>query len=113
MDFKSKYLKYKQKYLLLKKYNQVGGSNKPKLYLFKAEWCGHCRNFKDTWKQLQNNNELKNKVDFITIDHSDSNIKNWNIEGYPTILLEKNNNKIEFNGARQENNIIDFVNQHA
>jgi thioredoxin-like negative regulator of GroEL len=113
MDYKLKYLKYKQKYLSLKNYNQLGGSGKPNLYLFKAEWCKHCKNFKDTWEKLQHNKTLKEKVNFITVDHADSHkFKDFNIEGYPTILLVNNNKKVEFNEQRNESNVINFIDKH-
>jgi hypothetical protein len=103
MDYKLKYEKYKLKYLTLKTQiekinNQSGGSSnkKPELYLFKAEWCGHCKNFKDEWEKLKDDKKLNSKVEFITMD-SDKNakeIKEWKIEGFPTIILKKENNAI-------------------
>ena len=119
MDYLQKYQKYKLKYLNIKllhenNNNQIGGNNKKELYLFKAEWCGHCRSFKEDWNKLQNNNDLKNKISFITMD-SDLNqkeIKEWNIEGFPTIILKSGENAIEYNGKRNLDNIIDFINDN-
>jgi len=115
MNYKLKYEKYKTKYLELKKIiaiNQNGGSSKkPELYLFKAEWCGHCKNFKPEWNKLINNNNLKEKVNFITLD-SDTNKKEfteWKIEGFPTIILKKGDTSIEYNGERSVNNIEKFI----
>lgn len=118
MDYKSKYEKYKIKYFELKNKlisNQNGGSlKKPELYLFKAEWCGHCQNFKPEWEKLIKNNNFKNKINFITMD-SDKNkkeINEWKIEGYPTIIFKKDNKAIEYAGNRSINAIEKFINEN-
>jgi protein disulfide-isomerase A4 len=114
MDYKLKYEIYKSKYLSLK--NQKGGSiNKPTLYLFKAEWCGHCKHFAPEWEKLKNNNEIKNKINFVTMDseiNKNEINKNWKIEGFPTIILNKGDIKINYNSSRTEENIVQFINQH-
>jgi len=116
MDYKLKYIKYKNKYLTLKnkQFTQMGGANeKPELYLFKANWCGHCKHFKPTWEELGNSN-LKNKINFITFD-SDANkneIQANNITGFPTIMLKFKNKSIEYAGPRTTNAIEKFVNEH-
>jgi protein disulfide-isomerase A6 len=119
MDYKLKYEKYKFKYLELKNMlalNQNGGTlNKPELYLFKAEWCGHCRNFKPAWEKLINNNNLKEKVNFITID-SDidaTKINEWNISSFPTIILKKDNKAIEYSGDRTLHALQNFINDNT
>ena len=116
MDYKLKYIKYKNKYLTLKNKQriQMGGSNeKPELYLFKANWCGHCSKFKPTWAELQNSN-LKNKINFITFDDelNKDEIATNKINGYPTIMLKFKNKSIEYEGARTLNAIEKFVNEH-
>jgi glutaredoxin len=67
---------------------QNGGSS-PTVSLFKAEWCGHCKNFTSTWNQLQKTNK---HVKFETFDadkHGDI-IKKQNIDGFPTIKINGN-----------------------
>jgi thiol-disulfide isomerase/thioredoxin len=115
MDYKNKYLKYKQKYLELKniiKTQQGGGSNKPSLYLFKAEWCGHCKAFKNEWQKLQNIKELQNKVNFVTFDSNnhEKEMKEWGIQGFPTIILKKQDNTaIEYNQSRDVDTLREFI----
>ena len=67
-DNENKYMKYKAKYMKLKKqqYIMKGGSDNNTLYLFKAEWCPHCINFKESWDILQK--DMKGKVNFIAYD---------------------------------------------
>lgn len=81
---------------------------KPEIYLFKAEWCGHCKNFKPVWEKLQK--EYGKKYDFKTFD-SDKNkeeIKQWNIQGFPTIIKRVKDNAVEYSGPREENSLLKF-----
>ena len=117
MDYKLKYIKYKTNYTALKnKINtQMGGQpKKDKLYFFKANWCGHCNNFKPIWSQLENSN-LKNKVEFITLDSevNKNEMKKYNISGYPTIILKKEDKHIEYEGERSINAIEKFLNENS
>ena len=118
MDYQDKYLKYKLKYINLKshnKHNLLGGAVKNEnntLYLFKAEWCGHCKAFKSTWNELQNN--VDNKINFVTYDaDKDAKImKEYNINGFPTLMIKSDNKIIEYNGNRDLNSIKDFINTY-
>lgn len=122
MDYFQKYLKYKTKYLNLKnqenKFTMSGGGpsiTKPTLYLFKSETCPYCIRIKSLWEKLQNNSELQKKnIDFVTYD----NILNKDkmnifgaIKGYPTIMFQVDNNTVkEYQGKRDEQSIISFIN---
>jgi thiol-disulfide isomerase/thioredoxin len=114
-----KYLKYKSKYLRLKNsfQTQTGGAilEKPNLYLFKAEWCGHCKKFQPAWNNLENNSELKKKVNFVTMDSElqKNDILKFNIDGYPTIILEKGNKLINYENHRTITDVTSFINQHV
>lgn len=117
MDYQSKYLKYKNKYIALKNsmnHNQQTGGNsvKPTVYLFKAEWCGHCQQFKPTWDGLQE--KYRNKYHFVTYD-SDKNpkeIKEWKVEGFPTIYFKNGDNATEYSGPRDVNSLVTFFNEN-
>jgi thiol-disulfide isomerase/thioredoxin len=120
-NYAAKYLKYKQKYtdlqLSLKnqklaetdssnKIEMVGGadsSDKIDVLLFKADWCGHCKNFKPVWNQLQN--EFNKKFNFITYDHGvdQEMVKKMKINGYPTIMFKDGKEIQQYNGPREYN----------
>lgn len=124
----SKYLKYKIKYHQLKQQinEQTGGKmkdadfyynqkkindNKPTIYLFKASWCGHCKAFRENWNALAN--KFGNKVNFVLYD-SDKNekeIKQWRVQGFPTIIYRKGASATEFNGDRDMNSLVNFINE--
>lgn len=113
VDYNAKYLKYKKKYLELKKQiasQQTGGSTeKLDIMLFKANWCGHCKNFIPTWNEIQT--KYKSKYNFVTYD-SEANkkeMKQWQVQGYPTIIIKKGNLASEYKGDRVESDIIKFV----
>ncbi len=118
--YKAKYLLYKQKYLDLKNLeNKInmkgGGEHKQELILFKADWCGHCKNFKPVWEKLTGD---FNKVEYDA-DKDKSIIARYKeegfpIQGYPTIMLKdkKTNTMVEYNGNRDESSLLDFVNSY-
>ena len=124
-----KYLKYKNKYISLKNNNlqtggslnitskdiivpvllQSGGGDKKEVFLFKAEWCPHCVGFKDSWEKLQKN--YGEKYHFVTYD-SDKNqkeIKEWQVEGFPTIIVKKGKDAREYIGPNEYDNVLDFI----
>jgi thiol-disulfide isomerase/thioredoxin len=107
-------MKYKNKYNGLKMKNMKGGdANKNTLYLFKADWCGHCRGFKPTWQQLQD--ELGEQLEFVTFDaEKDKNkITEYNIQGFPTLILKKGNEAMEYVGSRDKDSLKDFINKYS
>ena len=113
-DYTKKYLKYKAKYLSLKKLeqklNMKGGGNKT-LALFKAEWCGHCIGFKDTWNKLKDENK---NINFVTYDSeiNKEEIKKYKIEGFPSLILLSDKKAIEYVGPRNKEAIEEFINQY-
>jgi thiol-disulfide isomerase/thioredoxin len=113
-DFKSLYLKYKQKYMNLKGLIQSGGSmDKVTLHLFKAEWCGHCRVFKKTWIDLQD--KLGKDINFVTYDADDDKdkLQKYNVNQFPTLILQKNNKAVEFIGNNTFDEVVEFVNTYS
>jgi thiol-disulfide isomerase/thioredoxin len=89
-----KYLKYKNKYCLLKKQyleslkTQQTGGGQIKVMLFKSDTCGHCKTFKPIWDAVT---KKYHNLKFIVYDYmkDESVMKEYNIEGFPTIIVEK------------------------
>ena len=93
----------------------TGGNNKKAektLYLFKADWCPHCINFMPTWESIKNNN--KDKINFIKYDSQENReqIKEFGVDGFPTIILKIGDKAIEYVGPRDENSILNFIQQY-
>ena len=76
---------------------------KPSVTLYKAEWCGHCKNFSPEWEKCKNDKELKDKVNVVTID-ADKNkqaCEDAGVSGYPTIhTKDKAGNVLAYSGER-------------
>tara|TARA_A100001015_G_C15040576_1_gene739360 strand:- start:1448 stop:1804 length:357 start_codon:yes stop_codon:yes gene_type:complete len=108
-----KYLKYKNKYLELKnkidQKNMTGGSDKKEVYLFKADWCPHCKAFLPVWEKLSN--DLGSQHDFVLYD-GDKNkdkVDEWKVDGFPTIIVKKGNDAMEYMGPNEYNSVSDFI----
>lgn len=111
INFKTKYLMYKAKYLSLKNNsNQKGGgddvefdkNNTLEVLLFKSNMCGHCVSFVPTWEKLQNKYKSNKRYNFITYDAQKNSEKldEYGIEGIPTIYLQQDNKKLMHEGKR-------------
>lgn len=112
MTYYSKYLKYKAKYIELKQKQEMkrvqAGGGKIDVMLFKAEWCGHCKNFKPTWNKLE---ELYGKkYNFITYDadKNEKEIAQWEIRGFPTLMIKNGKEAVEYRGSRDIDSLINF-----
>lgn len=85
--------------------------NKKTLGVYYADWCGYSRQF---LQQLDNSlkNELnKENIEVKLIDcEKDKNMcAKYNIEGFPTLLVHKNDKVILYNGQRDNKSIVDFI----
>ncbi len=119
IDYYKKYLKYKEKYLELKKTAEKldvlrnnkmigGGQEKLDLFLFKAEWCGHCKAFKPVWEELQQ--KFRTKYNFYTYDNEENKneMKQWEIRGFPTIIGKRGDTATEYRGPRDFESLSAF-----
>jgi thiol-disulfide isomerase/thioredoxin len=112
MDYEQKYLKYKSKYLQLKNnlnFQTGGGDDKPIVSLFKSEQCGHCKNFKPNWNDLQTKHP--DVATYQTFDSQNNNLKFAanNINGVPTILKTYNNETTEYQGDRSVDDLVNWI----
>lgn len=89
--------------------------------MFFVTWCPHCKNAKSNWEKFteQYNGKTKHGYDIIVkkidcTNENDAFVKQlqdkYNIEGYPTIVLNKNGTIIEFKAdPTVYANLEDFV----
>lgn len=92
--------------------------NKFVLVEFYAPWCGHCKNLTPIYGQLSEVFQNDEHVVIANYDASeDSKIKkDYPIEGFPTLMAfpaGKDAKSVEFEGSRDLNGLVEFVNQHA
>jgi thiol-disulfide isomerase/thioredoxin len=90
-------------------------NNKPEFKVFYTNWCGWSKRILATLdsEEFKNKfNEVKNDVDVILVNCETTGKEECNarsVKGYPTMMLVKDNNVIEFNGNRTPDGIIDFI----
>ncbi len=84
---------------------------KVKVYNFTApSWCGYSRNFSGIWSEFTS--KIKTKypdIDVVTVEFTDMNTTpkenleladKFGIKGYPTVIFEVNDKRIEYEGER-------------
>ena len=90
-------------------------SNLIKVYNFNTSWCGYSVHFQPEWDKFEK--EI-NSIDNLSIQAFDikcDNINNkqmcndYEISGFPTIIIEKDGKKINYNGLRTVEAIIETI----
>jgi thiol-disulfide isomerase/thioredoxin len=99
--------------------NSKSSSNEAELYFFYANWCPYCKSAKPEWEKVKKEYENKTingyKVIFIDVDCSTPNnetnklMDNYNIEGFPTIKLNKNGSQINYDAKVTYTHLTDFL----
>jgi thiol-disulfide isomerase/thioredoxin len=83
--------------------NNLKNNSKTKIYNFNASWCGHCKHFKPIWNQFSstlNNNDIE-AIDVKCDDDKNKKIcDNFNVPGYPYVVIVKDNVKTPYDGPR-------------
>jgi thiol-disulfide isomerase/thioredoxin len=90
------------------------------LMLFYVDWCPHCKTAKPEWDSLKTEYEGKN-INGYNLMFTEYNCTNeseevsqlmdkYNIEGYPTIKLVKDNQIIEYDAKPTKSTMEQFLN---
>jgi thiol-disulfide isomerase/thioredoxin len=97
-----------------------GNGNTAELLFFYAEWCPHCKTAKPIWNDLKTEYENKTingyKVVFTDVNCSeetaevDKMMNQYNVEGYPTIILLKDGQIIEYDAKPSKETLTQFLN---
>ena len=86
------------------------------LYMFKVDWCPHCKKALPVWEGLAEEYQGKNingyKMNFILVDGEadPETADKYNVKGYPTIKLVKDNQIIEYDAKPDHDTILQFLN---
>jgi len=90
------------------------------LMLFYVDWCPHCKTAKPEWESLKSEYDSKT-INGYTIHFMEYNCTNespeitelmdkYNIEGYPTVKLVKDNQIIEYDAKPTKSTMEQFLN---
>ena len=90
------------------------------LMLFYVDWCPHCKTAKPEWESLKADYDGKS-INGYTINFVEYNCTNesaevselmdkYNIEGYPTVKLIKDNQVIEYDAKPTKSTMDQFLN---
>jgi len=93
-------------------FNKIKKDSLPKIINFDTEWCGFSKQFKPVWNRFMNNvDSEKIKCENINCDENPDICKKYNITGYPTVKLIKDNDEYDFDGRRTVDDLNIFVNK--
>lgn len=92
--------------------DSMNNDNSTKLVYFYMNGCGHCKNFTPIWDQFCSANSSSIKTYKFEQAQVREQITEYNISGFPTILLlDENNAKIdEYSGERSVEALTSYVN---
>ena len=90
------------------------------IYFFFADWCPHCTAAKPFWKNFKENNNGKKvngkTIQCIDVDCTDENneesnrlIAQYDVQGYPTIKMQKEDDVIVFDAKITKYSLNEFV----
>ena len=89
--------------------------NKTKVYLFYADWCGHCKHYKPIFNEFKDKVSTDTNIVIIEVnaddDMPDKNTlyKKYDIDGFPTTVIDKNNNMTKLVGNKSIEELMDVV----
>lgn len=85
------------------------------LYIFYADWCGYCKKAKPDFEKVAEHlrsNEVSGKkieVRMVNGDNEADLTKEYDVKGYPTVILVKDNRRYTYEGSRTEKEIMAYL----
>lgn len=96
-------------------YERFSPSPSHTFYMIGTSWCPHCRSAKPTFEGLGPIMTIGGKevaVKYVDADEDKSTASKFQVEGYPTFVLETAGQQIKYNGPREKENMRSFVEKH-
>jgi len=97
-----------------------GGGGDAEIIFFFANWCPHCKSAKPHWEEVKKSYSGKSvngyNLIFTEVDCSEESedtkkmTKQYEIEGYPTIKLVKDDQVIDFDAKPDKTTLEKFIN---
>lgn len=101
------------------KYHDQNTNKTAQVLLFYATWCGACQQFKPEWDsaKLEMDGKVVNgyRIQFVEYDCSENagdaaaKMKEYNIDGFPTVKLVHDGQVVTFSGDRTKDNIVTML----
>tara|TARA_E500000178_G_scaffold354289_1_gene422750 strand:+ start:675 stop:1148 length:474 start_codon:yes stop_codon:yes gene_type:complete len=87
-----------------------------KIKFFSADWCPHCKRAKPEWEKFVSDYDGKEvgyyKISCESIDCTEGDnpqIQEFSVDGYPTIIMLRDNKKIDYDAKITQPNLVQFV----
>ena len=95
---------------------RVVPTNEANLYFFYTDWCGFSQKAMPEWEKLEKTLEStpmfgNTRVKPIRVNADEDRVTTtlYEVEGYPTILLETSSSLAQFEGRRTQENLLQFL----
>jgi thiol-disulfide isomerase/thioredoxin len=86
------------------------------LRMFYVDWCPHCQDAKPEFEKLTKLTEINGKPIKIEMVNGEENAelaKQFNVTGYPTIILSHAGKNNVYEGERTESALVDFLQKNV
>ena len=87
----------------------------PALLFFYADWCGYCDQFKPEWAKVEQILGNNPNIQLVKIngDERKDLMEQFQVQGFPTVVLVTGQGPIPYDGPRTSEGIMDFLNNLA
>jgi hypothetical protein len=103
--------------VLLRSRMYEGFEEELSVVICKADWCGHCQKAAPEFQKMVAASPLKLSngktatVKMLDADKDKEEMNKYNVRGFPTILIVKGGENIEYPGERTYDGVLDFMNK--
>ena len=107
--------KLEPKFVANKEFVPKDSQDEAVIMFFYTDWCPHCKKAKPVWGKIKEDYDQKvinnTKLTFkeFDCDKQEEIANKYNIEGYPTIKLQRGNKIIEYDAKPEESALIKFI----